>query len=148
MHWCTELFTTRQGIFVVQRFLPILKRKRPDDLINNKNNHCFSVLYKLFIKNKLNSVARVRERTLPSERPPFVGGVSANVCGERVPCGQRDGSLRPYSRISRPEPLLFLPSCSSRGWVDHVPDALIPRKSGSAGNRTRTSEPVARNSHH
>jgi hypothetical protein len=30
-----------------------------------------------------------------------------------VPRGQRDGSLRPYSRISRPEPLLLLPSSSS-----------------------------------
>jgi hypothetical protein len=29
-----------------------------------------------------------------------------------VPHGQRDGSLRPYSRISRPKPLLFLPSSS------------------------------------
>jgi hypothetical protein len=27
--------------------------------------------------------------------------------------GQRDGSLRPYSRLSRPEPLLFLPNSSS-----------------------------------
>jgi hypothetical protein len=30
-----------------------------------------------------------------------------------VPRGQRDGPLRPYSRFSRPEPLLFLPSSSS-----------------------------------
>jgi hypothetical protein len=30
-----------------------------------------------------------------------------------VPHGQRDGSLRPYSRLSGPEPLLFLPSSSS-----------------------------------
>jgi hypothetical protein len=30
-----------------------------------------------------------------------------------VPCGQRNGSLRPYSRLSGPEPLLFLPSSSS-----------------------------------
>jgi hypothetical protein len=30
-----------------------------------------------------------------------------------VPRGQRDGSLRPYSRFSRQEPLLFLPSSSS-----------------------------------
>jgi hypothetical protein len=30
-----------------------------------------------------------------------------------VPRGQRDESLRPYSRLSRPEPLLFLPSSSS-----------------------------------
>jgi hypothetical protein len=30
-----------------------------------------------------------------------------------VPCGQRNGSIRPYSRFSRQEPLLFLPSSSS-----------------------------------
>jgi hypothetical protein len=29
-----------------------------------------------------------------------------------VPRGQRDGSLRPNSRLSRPGPLLFLPSSS------------------------------------
>jgi len=33
-----------------------------------------------FIK-KLNSVALVRERTIPTERPPPVGEVSANFCG-------------------------------------------------------------------
>jgi hypothetical protein len=36
----------------------------------------------------------------------------------------------------------------SRGWVDPVPDPLLLRKSGSAGNRTRTSGSVARNSDH
>jgi hypothetical protein len=30
--------------------------------------------------------------------------------------------------------------------VDPVPDPLLPRKSGSAGNRIRVSGPVARNS--
>jgi hypothetical protein len=30
-----------------------------------------------------------------------------------VPRGQRDGSLRPYSRFSRQEPLLFYSSSSS-----------------------------------
>jgi hypothetical protein len=34
-------------------------------------------------------------------------------CGQRVPRGQRGKSLRPCSRLSRPEPLLFLPSSSS-----------------------------------
>jgi hypothetical protein len=29
------------------------------------------------------------------------------------------------------------PHLSSRGWVDPVPDPLLLRKSGSAGNRTR-----------
>ena len=32
-------------------------------------------------KTKLNSVALVRERTMPTERPPPVGEVSANFCG-------------------------------------------------------------------
>ena len=31
-------------------------------------------------KTKLNSVALVRERTIPTERPPPVGEVSANFC--------------------------------------------------------------------
>ena len=31
--------------------------------------------------DKLNSVALVRERTIPTERPPPVGEVSANFCG-------------------------------------------------------------------
>jgi hypothetical protein len=30
-----------------------------------------------------NSVALVRERTIPTERPPLVGEVSANFCGKR-----------------------------------------------------------------
>ena len=38
-----------------------------------------------FLKNnfniKKNSVALVRERTVPTERPPPVGEVSANFCG-------------------------------------------------------------------
>jgi hypothetical protein len=35
----------------------------------------------LYTKLKLNSVALVRERTIPTERPPPVGEVSANFCG-------------------------------------------------------------------
>jgi hypothetical protein len=69
----------------------------------------------------------VRERTIPTERPPLVGEVIAN------------GSKRPYSRFSRQQPLLFYqvaPQLYSRGWVDPVPDPLLIF-SGSAGNRTR-----------
>jgi hypothetical protein len=44
-----------------------------------------------------------------------------------VPRGQRDGSLRPYSRISRLEPLLFLPSSSS---------IVLTRLSGSRSRPT------------
>jgi hypothetical protein len=45
-------------------------------------------------KINLNSVAWVREGTIPTERPPLVGEVSANFCGQKVPHDQRDGSLR------------------------------------------------------
>jgi hypothetical protein len=44
-------------------------------------------------------VALVHERTIPTERPPLVGEVSANVCGWSVSRDQRDGSLQPYSRF-------------------------------------------------
>jgi hypothetical protein len=99
----------------------------------------------------LNSMVWVRERTIPTERPPLVGEVSANVYGARVPRGQRDGSLRPYSRFSIQEPLLFYQVASqlySQGWVDPVPDPLLYFFSGSAGNRTRASGSVAKNSDH
>jgi hypothetical protein len=38
------------------------------------------------------------------------------------------------------------PQLYSRGWVDPTPGPLLLRKSGSAGNRIRTSGSVARNS--
>jgi hypothetical protein len=59
-----------------------------------------------------NSVALVRERTILTELPLLVGEVSANFYGLRVPRGQRDGSLLPYSRISRrPNYLLLIYFC-------------------------------------
>jgi hypothetical protein len=91
----------------------------------------------------------VRERTIPTERPPLVGEMIATFCEQSVPRGQRDGSLRPYARFSRQEPLLFYkvaPQLYSRGRVDPVPDPLF--FSGSAGNRTRASGSVAKNSDH
>jgi hypothetical protein len=35
----------------------------------------------IYITKKKNSVALVRKRTIPTERPPLVGDVSANLCG-------------------------------------------------------------------
>jgi hypothetical protein len=99
---------------------------------------------------KLNSVALVLERTIPTERPPLVGEVRANFCWQRSR-SQGNGSPRPYSQFSRPEPLLLAPQLYSRGWVDPVPDPLLLRKSGSAGNGNRDlwiSESVVRNSDH
>jgi hypothetical protein len=37
-----------------------------------------------------------------TEQSTLVDEVSVNLCGQKVPCGERDGSLRPYSRFSRP----------------------------------------------
>jgi hypothetical protein len=98
------------------------------------------------IKRKLNSVVWVSERTIPTERQPHVSEVSANFCGLRMPRGKGDGSLRSYSRFSRPEPLLFLLSSSSIGLTrlsSPYPDPILLRKSDRAGNRTRISESVA-----
>jgi hypothetical protein len=39
---------------------------------------------------KLNSVAVVRKRTIPTERPQLVGEISANLWRKRVLCGQRN----------------------------------------------------------
>jgi hypothetical protein len=48
---------------------------------------------------KLNSVALVRKRTIPTTLPSHVGEVSANFCGRRVSRGQRNGSPRPLISI-------------------------------------------------
>jgi hypothetical protein len=75
------------------------------------------------------------------EQPPRVGEVSVNFC---------DGSPWPYSRICRLEPLLFLSSSSSIVLTRLSGPRTRPtiRKSDSAGNRTRTSGFVARNTDH
>jgi hypothetical protein len=48
---------------------------------------------------KLNSVALVRKRTIPTEWSPLVGEVSANFCWQRVPRDQRNGFPRPLISI-------------------------------------------------
>jgi hypothetical protein len=52
----------------------------------------------------------VRTRTIPTERPPLVGEVSANFCGYRVSRGQRNGFLRPLisSHVSNQLSTCFL----------------------------------------
>jgi hypothetical protein len=44
-------------------------------------------------KKKLRGL--VRQRTIPTERPPLVGEVNANFSGERVSRGRRNKSPRP-----------------------------------------------------
>jgi hypothetical protein len=80
-------------------------------------------------------VALVCERTISTELPPLVGEVSANVLLIEGARDQLDGSLRPYSRLSRPKPLFFLQNSFSvvlTRLSGPVPDPLLLRKSGSA----------------
>jgi hypothetical protein len=55
--------------------------------------------------------------------------------------------LRPYSRLSRPEPLPFISSSSSVVLTMLNGPRSRPRKSGSSGNRTRTSGSLTTRSH-
>jgi hypothetical protein len=69
-------------------------------------------------KKRTNSVAWGRERTIPTERPPFVGQVSDNVCGTtwsawRIPYGRNFGFLdRSRYFFFKEAPQLY-----SRGWI-------------------------------
>jgi hypothetical protein len=87
-----------------------------------------------------NYVAWDRERTIPTERPPIVGEVSANFLQIEGVVWSAQRIPRPYSRISRPEPLLFLPSSSSVVLMRlSVPRSrpITSQKIYSAGNRIR-----------
>jgi hypothetical protein len=70
----------------------------------------------LITKHKLHGLSSRANYT--DRATAAVGEVIANFCGYRVPRGQRDGTLRPYSRFSRQAPLLFYqvaPYLYSRG---------------------------------
>jgi hypothetical protein len=63
---------------------------------------------------------------------------------QRIPTAVNLGFLHRSHYFS----IQVAPQLTSRGWVDPVPDTLLLRKSVSAGNRTRSSGSVARNSDH
>jgi hypothetical protein len=71
--------------------------------------------YQCIISLLINSVVRVRKKTIPTERPQLVGEVRANVLriegatwsAWRIP------TVVISARFSRPEPLFFLSSSSS-----------------------------------
>jgi hypothetical protein len=50
-------------------------------------------------EKKKNSVAVVRKQTIPTEWPPLVSEVSANLCGKRVLRGQRNKFPRPLISV-------------------------------------------------
>jgi hypothetical protein len=53
-----------------------------------------------FNELQTNCRALVSQRTIPTERPPLVGEVSASFSGSRVSRGQRDGSPRSLISVS------------------------------------------------
>jgi hypothetical protein len=77
------------------------------------------------------------------ERLPIFGEVSANFLRFE---GVAWSAQRILGFLDRSRYFFFqaAPQLYSRGWVDPVPDPLLLRKSGSAGNRTRTSRPQRR----
>jgi hypothetical protein len=68
-----EPFLSRIFFYGYNRYHSFVKRS--DCLAGRDMAGCGTSL-----KTKLNSVALVRERTIPTERPPPVGEVSANFC--------------------------------------------------------------------
>jgi hypothetical protein len=93
----------------------------------------------------------IREQTIPTERPPHFGEISANFADRAyhlVSVIDTYGRILGFLDWSRYCFFQAAPQLYSRGWVDPVPDPLLLRKSGSSGNRTRTrtSGSVDRNS--
>jgi hypothetical protein len=81
------------------------------------------------LDTKKNSMASVRKRTIPTERPPLFSEDSANFFADR---GCHVVSVtNPYGRIlgfldqSRYCFFQVAPHLYSRGWVDPIPDPLL-----------------------
>jgi hypothetical protein len=99
-----------------------------------------TLLSNLFVIIIINSVALVRKRTMPTERPPLVGEVVPTFADRG--CWVVSATDPPdvcLGFLDRSRYCFFqvVPQLSSRGWVDPVPDPLLLRKSGSSRNRTR-----------
>jgi hypothetical protein len=103
---------------------------------------------RLWIVEKTNSVAESSSELYRTSDISLSAKLVSNSGGWRVPCGQRDGP-RILGFLDRNRYFFFqvAPHLYSRVWVDSVPDPLLPRKSGSAWNRTLASGSVTRNSY-
>jgi hypothetical protein len=115
----------------------------------------------LSLTNDNHFVSLVFEWTIPTERLPLVGEVSAKyrpsdcLLSAKLVLTFADRGCHmvsvtdPYGRVlgflDQTRYVFFQvdPQLYSRGWVNPVPDLLLLRKSGSAGNRAQTSGSVA-----
>jgi hypothetical protein len=93
---------------------------------------CETWRFNTVFTKKINSVGLFRKRTIPTERPPLVGEVSANFSGRGCWVVSAKNSHGCLSRFSRPEPLIFHSSS---------PSIVLTRL-------IETSGTVARNSDH
>ena len=84
MQYICNVFGSPMSVTILPGLLKIVHCYR-HETVTEFNCHVAAMLllYILpkYIFTKLNSVALVRERTIPTERPPPVGEVSANFCG-------------------------------------------------------------------
>jgi hypothetical protein len=132
----TEVVMTCPPFRIVARLRALIKRD--SEMINFSWHETY---------NK-NFAALVHEPTIPTERPPPVGKVSANFCGQStsISLGQRNRTPHILGFLDRIRYFFFqaAPQLYSQSWVDPVPDSLLLRKSGSAGNRTRVSWSVGK----
>jgi hypothetical protein len=96
-------------------------------------------MFPFFQLMQTNSAAWVYERTIPTEGPPIVGEGSAKFEDRKCHVISVTDSYCIILEFLDPSRFVFFqvaPQLYSRGWVDPVPEPLLLRKSGSAGNRT------------
>jgi hypothetical protein len=114
----------------------MLELQKNEVNVDTAKREIHDILKKRTNKQKTNTVVLVRERTIPTERPPLVGDVYANfyvVGGTDPHCrilGFLDRSRYCFCQVA--------PRLHSWGWADPVPDPLH-RKSGRIRNRTTTT---------
>jgi hypothetical protein len=91
-----------------------------------------------------NKLYRPSDRHLSAKLVPTFANIGCHVVNATDPYGRilefLDRSRYFFFQVS--------PQFYSRGWVDPVPEPLLLRKFGRAGNRTRTSGSLARSSDH
>jgi hypothetical protein len=115
--------------------------------MSKKTNHVTAYLHP---KNKHTSKLKLNQTLWPESASELYGQSDRRSSAKLVPtfADRRCHVVRvtdPYGRIlgflDRSCYFFFLvaPQLYSRGWVDPVPELLLLRKSGSAGNGTRTS---------
>jgi hypothetical protein len=94
-------------------------------------------------RDSASELYRPSDRRLSAKLVPTFADRGCHVVTVTDPYGRNLGFLYRIRYFLQVAPQLY-----TRALVDPVPEPLLLRKSGSAGNRTRASGSVARNSDH